>query len=79
MLNEMEGAFYAFGAIGVAALMRHEPEPETLREGVHLRHRNHLAPRAAQHDHVRVVDHDSFRRAGGSRASAAPVAFRIEL
>src|ERR1022692_3798494 len=46
-----------------AALMRHETEPETIRERLHLRHRNHLAPRAAQHHHVRVIDHHALDHA----------------
>src|SRR3954471_20068103 len=37
--------------------MCHEAKAETLSEGFHLRHRSHLAARAPQHDHMRVVDH----------------------
>ena len=39
-------------------------EYEALGESFHLRHRDHLAARAAQHDPMRVVDHHPLRRAG---------------
>jgi hypothetical protein len=39
--------------------VRHELKAETLCKGRHLRHRHHLAPAAAQHHHVRVIDHDA--------------------
>ncbi len=45
--------------------MRHEAEPEALGERFHLGNRNHLAPRAAQHHHMRVVDHHALRGAVG--------------
>ena len=47
----------------MANRMRHEAEPEAIRKRLHLRHGNHFAPRAAQHDHVRVIDHHALRRA----------------
>ena len=47
----------------MANRMSHEAEPETIPERLHLRHRNHLSSRAAQHDHMSVVDHHPFRRA----------------
>jgi hypothetical protein len=43
--------------VGIAPLMRHKAEPEAFRERLHLGHRNHLFSRAAQHHHMRVVDH----------------------
>ena len=43
--------------------MRHEAEPEPIGERLHLGHRDHFASRAAQYDHVRVVDHDALRGA----------------
>ena len=56
VLDERERTFDACGTVGVAALMSHEAEAETLGKGGHLRHRNHLTPGAAQHHHVRVVE-----------------------
>jgi hypothetical protein len=44
--------------------VRHELKAETLAKGGHLRHRHHVASAAAQHHHVRVIDHDAPRRAG---------------
>ena len=49
--------------IGIASFMRHESKPEAVGERLHLRHGNHLSPRAAQHHHMRVVDHHALRRA----------------
>ena len=43
--------------------MRHELKAETLSKGGHLRHRHHVASAAAQHHHVRVIDHDASGRA----------------
>ena len=63
-LNEPETSFYPCRTVGVAAFMRHKLETESLREGGHLRYRNHFAAGAAQHDHMRVIDHDLFGRAG---------------
>src|SRR5450759_3329730 len=62
-LDKPEGPFYARRAVGVAPLMRHEAKPEAVRERLHLRHRNHLASRAAQHHHVRVIDHHALHHA----------------
>ena len=47
--------------------MSGELKAEALPEGRHLRHRRHPAPRAAQHHHVRVIDH----HAGGRAAEVA--------
>src|ERR1039457_1444465 len=70
VFDEPERPFYAGGTIGIPNRMRYEPNPETLSKRGHLRHGNHLAPSAAQHHDVRVVDHDAFAR-------AAEVAYRI--
>ena len=43
--------------------MGHELKTETLAERSHLGHRRHLAPGAAQHHHMRVIDHDAGRAA----------------
>src|ERR1700689_411405 len=59
MLYEMEGAFYACRTVRIADGMRHKLEAETLCKGRHLRHWNHLAAAAAQHHHMRVIDHHS--------------------
>src|SRR5476649_873148 len=63
MLYEMEGAFDACRTVRIANGMRHELEAETLCKGSHLRHRNHVSAAAAQHYHVRVIDHHSGRGA----------------
>ena len=44
--------------------MSGELKAEALPEGRHLRHRRHRAPGAAQHHHVRVIDHHPFGRPG---------------
>jgi hypothetical protein len=41
--------------------MLHELKTEAFRKRRHLGYRNHLAPRAAQHHDVRVIDHDAGR------------------
>ena len=43
--------------------MRHKAESEAFRERFHLRHRNHFPSRAAQHHHMRVVDHHALDHA----------------
>src|ERR1035441_1732971 len=85
-LYKPEGPFYARRAVGIAALMRHETEPETIRERLHLRHRNHLAPRAPQHHHVRVIDHHALdhaarmpQRVGEKYLAVESVKSRIDL
>ena len=60
ILDEVEGALDAPGTVGVADLVGHKTESEPLGEGFHLGHGNHCAARAAQHDHMRVVDHHPF-------------------
>ena len=62
--DEPEGPFYARGAVDIPNRMRHELKAETLAEGGHLGHGNHVAPAAVQHDNVRVVDHHAGRGAG---------------
>src|SRR4029453_6168303 len=58
-LDEMEGPFYAPRTVGIPNRMRLELKAETLPEGGHLRHGNHVPSAAAQHHHVRVIDHDA--------------------
>jgi hypothetical protein len=43
--------------------VRLELKTETLAEGRHLGYRNHVAPGAAQHDDVRIIDHHAGRAA----------------
>src|ERR1035437_4854255 len=62
-LDKPEGPFHARRTVGIAPLMRHEAESEAIRERLHLGHRNHLAPRAAQHHYVRVIDHHALDHA----------------
>src|SRR5215470_5658990 len=61
--DKAERSFYASGTIRITDLMGHELKTETLAEGSHLGHRLHLAPGAAQHHHMRVIDHDAGRAA----------------
>src|SRR5215831_6940256 len=58
-LYKAERPFDARRALGVAELMGCEVKAETLGEGGHLGHWNHLASGAAQHHHMGVVDHDA--------------------
>ena len=70
VFDEGKRTLHTSRAVGVAALMRYKAESEAFPERLHLGHRNHLAARAAQHHHMRVVDHYAFR-------SAAHVAQRV--
>src|SRR6478672_283222 len=63
-LDKAERPLYACGTVCIAAFMSDKTEPEALPEGFHFGHRNHLATRAAEHHHVRVVDHDPLGRTG---------------
>src|SRR6202171_660046 len=63
MLYEMEWTFYARRTVRIPNCVRHELKAETLSKGGHLRHRHHVTSGAAQHHHVRVIDHDASRRA----------------
>ena len=58
VLNKVEGPFDAGRTVGVADLVSSELKAEAFAEGLHLRHRNHLPSRAAQHNHVSIIDHD---------------------
>src|ERR1017187_7221144 len=85
-LDKPEGPFYARRAVGIAPLMCHEAKPEAVRERLHLRHRNHLAPRAPQHHHVRVIDHHALdyaarmpQRVGEKYLAVESVKRRIDL
>ena len=66
--------------------MGHEAEVEALGKGRHLGHGNHLSPRASQHHHVRVVDHDAVwaaaeipQRFGEKDFAIEPLKRRIAL
>src|SRR4051794_15506108 len=58
--------------------MCHEAKAETLSEGFHLRHRGHLAARAPQHDHMRVVDHHAPGNTTHVRQSVAEKDLTVE-
>ncbi len=82
----MEGPFHAPRTIRIADLVRHEPEPEALGKSRHLRHGHHLAARAAQHHHVRVVDHHApgrsakiAQRVGEKHLAVETLEGRVEL
>ncbi len=59
-LYKAERPLHARRAVGVAALMCHEAEPEAFPERLHFGDRNHLTPGATQHHHMRVIDHHAF-------------------
>src|SRR5450432_2908119 len=59
MLYKMKRSFDAPRTVRIPNRVRHELKAETLSKGGHLRHRNHVAAAAAQHYHVRVIDHHS--------------------
>ena len=69
-LDEPERPLHARRTVGIANRVRHELKAETLAKGGHLRHRHHVASAAAQHHHVRVIDH-------GPGCGAAEVAQRL--
>src|SRR5262249_33585149 len=56
-LNKAAWPFYAPRAVRIADGVRHELEAELLVQVGHLRHRHHVASAAAQHEHMRAVDH----------------------
>src|SRR5260221_12130444 len=66
-LDEPERPLYTRRTVGISNRVRHELKAETLSKSGHLRHRNHVASAAAQHHHVRVIDH-------GPRCRAAEIA-----
>jgi hypothetical protein len=70
VLDEVEGALDAGGAVGVPLLVGGEDEAVAVGKGGHLRHRDHVPAGAVQHHHVGVVDHAAV---GG----AAEVAERV--
>src|SRR5580700_8802435 len=70
ILDEMEGTFYARRTVGIPNRVRHELKTEALSKGSHLRYRHHVASTAAQHHHVRVIDH-------GPGCRAAEIAYRL--
>ena len=59
----MEGTLDAPRTVRIPNRVRHELKAETLSKGGHLRYRHHIASAAAQHHHVRVIDHDASGRA----------------
>src|ERR1700693_5694473 len=63
MLYEMKRSFDPSRTVRIPNRVRHELKAETLSKGGHLRHRHHVASAAAQHHHVRVIDHHASRRA----------------
>ena len=64
VLDEVEGPFDACRTVGISEFVRAKVETEAFSEGLHLRYGNHMAPRAVQHDDMRVVSHD--RTAGAA-------------
>src|SRR5712692_3449316 len=58
-LDKAERSLHAPRTVRIPYRVRHELKAETLSEGGHLRHRHHVASAAAQHHHVRVIDHDA--------------------
>src|SRR6266571_980084 len=71
ILDEMEGTLHTPRAVRIPNRVCHELKAETLSKGRHLRHRHHVASVAAQHYHMRVIDH-------GPRCRAAEVAQRLD-
>src|SRR5215472_4359004 len=65
--DKVEGPLHARRAVGMAELMGHEVKAETLGEGGHLGHGNHLATGAAQHHDMRVVKEGPASGAGEVR------------
>ena len=66
--------------------MRHEVEAEAIGESLHFGHGNHFASRAAQHHHMRVVDHHALGSAadvaqcvGEEHLAIEPLKRRIDL
>src|ERR1035438_6796038 len=78
VLYKMEVPFDACRTIGIADFMRSELKAETFGESSHLGHRNHLAARAAQHHHMRVVDHDALGCAPGVTQRVGEKHFAVE-
>ena len=58
--------------------MSDKVKAESFRERLHLRHRNHLAPGAAQHHDMRVVDHDLLGNASDITQRVRKEHFAIE-
>src|ERR1019366_1782465 len=56
-LDEPERSLHAHRTIRIPNRVRHKLKAETLCKCGHLRHRHHVASAAAQHHHVRVIDH----------------------
>ena len=63
VFDKGEGPLDPCRAISVPALMRHKAESEAFCERLHLGHGNHFPSRAAQHHHMRVVNHDALHHA----------------
>lgn len=59
----MERSLHPPRTVRIPNRMRYELKAETLSKGGHLRHRHHVMSSAAQHHHVRIVDHDAGRAA----------------
>src|SRR5947209_11478538 len=78
VFNEEKWPLDPSRAVGIAALMSDKVKAESFRERLHLRHRNHLAPGAAQHHDMRVVDHDLLGNASDITQRVRKEHFAIE-
>ena len=78
VLDKVEGPFDAARTVRIAQFVGSELETEAFAEGLHLRHRNHPPPRAAQHNHVRVVDHDPTASAAEKTQGVGQEDFAVE-
>src|SRR3989442_2699520 len=56
VVDKIEPALDAGGAVGVAALVGQETEPIAFGKRGHFGYRNHIASGSAQHDDMGVVD-----------------------
>src|SRR5438045_5203714 len=65
--DKPERPLYARRTVSIPNRVCYKLEAETLAKGGHLRHWHHVASAAAQHHHMRVIDH-------GPRCRAAEVA-----
>src|ERR1017187_7822901 len=78
-LDEPEGPFYARRAVGMADLMGHKVKAETLSKGIHLGHRNHLAPRIHATKKEPAASSLSSRAPPMANTVDNPGAFRISI
>src|SRR5215472_17355300 len=66
-LDKAERSLHSPRTVRIPNRVCHELEAEALSKGGHLGHRHHVAPAAAQHHYVRVIDHGP----GGHAAEVA--------